>query len=171
MSLRRTKDIWPIQTTLQVEERANELAMFNLKIDSKLFGCHVANLKVEDVAPMRRGGFRNDLSGCLLLGLQHGAYGIGCWWVLMALLFVSGILNVLWIALLAVLVLFEKLTAFETLDRALCWLRSCRSGHLDIVSWHSTLEFENDEDVPGSRLKYLPVLTRIVKLPICAMVI
>jgi predicted metal-binding membrane protein len=61
---------------------------------------------------MRHGGFRDDVSGCLLLGLQHGAYCIGCCWVLMALLFVGGVMNVLWIALLAVLVLFEKLTAF-----------------------------------------------------------
>src|SRR6516162_3166814 len=59
---------------------------------------------------MRHGGFRNHVSGCLLLGLQHGAYCIGCCWVLMALLFVGGVMNVLWIAALAVLVLFEKLT-------------------------------------------------------------
>ena len=59
---------------------------------------------------MRHGGFRNHASGCLLLGLQHGAYCIGCCWVLMALLFVGGVMNVLWIAALAVLVLFEKLT-------------------------------------------------------------
>jgi len=33
---------------------------------------------------MRHGGFRGDLSGCLLLGLRHGSYCIGCSWVLMA---------------------------------------------------------------------------------------
>ena len=59
---------------------------------------------------MRHGGFRTDLQGCLLLGLQHGAYCVGCCWVLMALLFVGGVMNVLWIALLALLVLLEKLT-------------------------------------------------------------
>jgi hypothetical protein len=48
--------------------------------------------------------------GCLLLGLRHGAYCVGCCWVLMALLFVGGVMNVLWIALLALLVLLEKLT-------------------------------------------------------------
>src|SRR6516162_947040 len=61
---------------------------------------------------MRYGGFRGDLSGCLLMGLRHGAYCIGCCWVLMALLFVGGVMNVLWIALLAVLVLLEKLAPF-----------------------------------------------------------
>jgi predicted metal-binding membrane protein len=50
---------------------------------------------------MRRGGFRGDLLGCLLLGLRHGAYCVGCCLVLMALLFVGGVMNVLWIALLA----------------------------------------------------------------------
>ncbi|UPT91230.1 DUF2182 domain-containing protein [Bradyrhizobium barranii subsp. apii] len=59
---------------------------------------------------MRHGGFRDDLRGCLLLGLRHGGYCVGCCWVLMALLFVGGVMNVLWIALLALLVLLEKLT-------------------------------------------------------------
>ena len=59
---------------------------------------------------MRYGGFRGDVPGCLLLGLRHGAYCVGCCWVLMALLFVGGVMNVLWIALLALLVLLEKLT-------------------------------------------------------------
>jgi predicted metal-binding membrane protein len=61
---------------------------------------------------MRYGGFRADLPGCLLMGLRHGAYCIGCCWVLMALLFVGGVMNVLWIALLALLVLLEKLVPF-----------------------------------------------------------
>jgi predicted metal-binding membrane protein len=59
---------------------------------------------------MRHGGFRADVRGCLRLGLRHGAYCVGCCWVLMALLFVVGVMNVLWIALLALLVLLEKLT-------------------------------------------------------------
>ncbi len=43
-------------------------------------------------------------------GARHGGYCVGCCWVLMALLFVGGVMNVLWIALLALLVLLEKLT-------------------------------------------------------------
>jgi predicted metal-binding membrane protein len=61
---------------------------------------------------MRYGGFRSDVQGCLLMGLRHGAYCIGCCWALMALLFVGGVMNVLWIALLALLVLLEKLAPF-----------------------------------------------------------
>lgn len=47
----RTKHVWSIRTKLQVEGRTRDLAMFNLAIDSKLRGCDVVNLKVEDVAP------------------------------------------------------------------------------------------------------------------------
>ena len=61
---------------------------------------------------MRHGGFRGDVAGCLLLGFRHGTYCIGCCWVLMALLFVGGVMNVLWIALLALLILVEKLAPF-----------------------------------------------------------
>jgi predicted metal-binding membrane protein len=59
---------------------------------------------------MRHGGFRGDVPGCLWLGLRHGAYCVGCCWILMALLFVVGVMNVLWIALLTLLVLLEKVT-------------------------------------------------------------
>jgi predicted metal-binding membrane protein len=57
----------------------------------------------------RHGGFRSDLLGTLALGVRHGAYCIGCCWVLMTLLFVGGVMNVLWIAAIAILVLAEKL--------------------------------------------------------------
>jgi predicted metal-binding membrane protein len=59
---------------------------------------------------VRHGGFRRDVRGCPRLGLSHGAYCVGCCWVLMALLFVVGVMNLLWIPLLALLVLLEKLT-------------------------------------------------------------
>jgi integrase len=47
----RPKHVWSIRTRLMVEGRTRELAMFNLAIDSKLRGCDVMALKVEDVAP------------------------------------------------------------------------------------------------------------------------
>jgi integrase len=47
----RPKHVWSIRTKLQVEGRTRNLAMFNLAIDSKLRGCDVVALKVEDVAP------------------------------------------------------------------------------------------------------------------------
>jgi predicted metal-binding membrane protein len=56
----------------------------------------------------RHGGFRGTASGALGLGLRHGAYCVGCCWALMTLLFVGGVMNVLWIAAIAALVLLEK---------------------------------------------------------------
>jgi integrase len=47
----RPKHVWSIRTKLQVDGRARDLAIFNLAIDSKLRGCDVVLLKVEDVAP------------------------------------------------------------------------------------------------------------------------
>ncbi len=53
----RPKHVWAIRTRLAVEGRTRALAMFNLAIDSKLRGCDVISLKVEDVAPH---GYAND---------------------------------------------------------------------------------------------------------------
>jgi integrase len=47
----RPKQVWSIRTKLQVENRVRDLALFNLAIDSKLRGCDVVALKVEDIAP------------------------------------------------------------------------------------------------------------------------
>ncbi len=47
----RPKHVWAIRTRLLLEGRIRDLAMFNLAIDSKLRGCDVVALKVEDVAP------------------------------------------------------------------------------------------------------------------------
>jgi integrase len=47
----RPKHVWSIRTKLQVESRVRDLALFNLAIDSKLRGCDVVALKVDDVAP------------------------------------------------------------------------------------------------------------------------
>jgi predicted metal-binding membrane protein len=46
--------------------------------------------------------------GALGMGLKHGAYCTGCCWFLMALLFVAGVMNLWWIAMIAVFVLLEK---------------------------------------------------------------
>ncbi|RDL49400.1 hypothetical protein BLJAPNOD_00501 [Ensifer sp. M14] len=54
------------------------------------------------------GGFRRDAGGACRLGLLHGFYCVGCCWALMALLFIGGVMNVLWIALIAIFVLAEK---------------------------------------------------------------
>ncbi len=47
----RPKHVWAIRTRLQIVGRIKDLALFNLAIDSKLRGCDLVSLKVEDVAP------------------------------------------------------------------------------------------------------------------------
>jgi predicted metal-binding membrane protein len=47
--------------------------------------------------------------GAVVMGLRHGAYCVLCCWALMALLFVLGVMNLLWVAALAVFVLVEKI--------------------------------------------------------------
>lgn len=53
--------------------------------------------------------YRPGRSGALRLGLLHGAYCVGCCALLMTLLFVGGVMNLAWIALLTLLVAAEKL--------------------------------------------------------------
>jgi predicted metal-binding membrane protein len=52
--------------------------------------------------------WRPGVLGSLRMGVLHGLYCLGCCWVLMALLFVGGVMNLLWVAAIAVFVLLEK---------------------------------------------------------------
>src|SRR3954468_13924495 len=47
----RPKHVWAIRTKLQIDHQQRDLALFNLAIDSKLRGCDVVAIKVDDVAP------------------------------------------------------------------------------------------------------------------------
>ena len=53
--------------------------------------------------------WREGPSGAFSMGMEHGTFCAGCCWALMALLFVLGVMNVLWIAMLTVIVALEKL--------------------------------------------------------------
>ncbi len=53
--------------------------------------------------------WRPGAFGALLGGLSHGAYCLGCCWVLMGLLFVGGVMNLVWVAAITVFILLEKL--------------------------------------------------------------
>lgn len=64
--------------------------------------------------------WRNGITGALTMGLAHGSYCLGCCWLLMALLFVGGAMNLVWIAGLSLVVLTEKLLpAGQYVGRAL----------------------------------------------------
>ena len=52
--------------------------------------------------------WREGKWGAFRMGLKHGAYCAGCCWSLMALLFVAGVMNLLWVAAIAGFVLLEK---------------------------------------------------------------
>jgi predicted metal-binding membrane protein len=53
--------------------------------------------------------WRNGTNGAFIMGLQHGLYCLGCCWVLMCLLFVGGLMNLAWVAGLAIYVALEKI--------------------------------------------------------------
>ena len=56
--------------------------------------------------------WRPGAPGALRLGLRHGFYCVGCCWALMLLLFVGGVMSLLWIACITAFVLLEKLAPY-----------------------------------------------------------
>jgi predicted metal-binding membrane protein len=52
--------------------------------------------------------WREGVSGALMMGFRHGSYCVGCCWALMTLLFVAGVMNLAWVAVIAGFVLAEK---------------------------------------------------------------
>jgi predicted metal-binding membrane protein len=96
--------------------------------DSCLEHCRAPLLFIQ-----RHGGFRPQARASLLLGLRHGLYCIGCCWALMLLLFVGGIMNIAWIAGLAVLVLAEKLWSRGRLLSRLVGIAAIAGGLFLIV--------------------------------------
>lgn len=71
--------------------------------------------------------WREGHRGAVCMGLSHGAYCVGCCWALMGLLFVGGVMNLLWVAALAVFVLLEKAVARGP------WLS--RAAGLGLIGW------------------------------------
>ena len=59
------------------------------------------------------GSWRNGRTGALQMGARHGAWCIGCCWALMASLFALGVMSVVWMAVVAGLIAFEKLIPFR----------------------------------------------------------
>lgn len=83
-------------------------------------------------APLRfvqqHGGFRPDAGGSLRLGFLHGLYCVGCCWALMTLLFVGGVMNPLWIAVIAIVVLGEKVLPGGAILARLAGLAAIAAG-------------------------------------------
>ena len=53
--------------------------------------------------------WRRGNAGAFRMGIEHGLYCVGCCWLLMSLLFVVGVMNLVWVAVIAAFVLIEKL--------------------------------------------------------------
>jgi predicted metal-binding membrane protein len=75
--------------------------------------------------------YRPGRLGALRMGLSHGAFCVGCCWMLMLILFVVGIMNLVWVAALTLLVAAEKL-----LPRGQ-WI--ARGGGVALIAWGVTL--------------------------------
>lgn len=70
---------------------------------------------------------RYSRSTPFMLGVRHGMWCVGCCWVLMGLLFVVGVMNLVWIAALTLLVLLEKFSSFSVLAR--------RASGVLLIAW------------------------------------
>jgi predicted metal-binding membrane protein len=53
-------------------------------------------------------GWREGVFGAFQMGVKHGSFCLGCCWLLMALLFVAGVMNLLWLGVITMFVLLEK---------------------------------------------------------------
>ena len=85
--------------------------------------------------------WREGSWGALSMGVRHGTYCLGCCWMLMGLLFVLGVMNLLWIAALAGFVLLEKVVpAGQTVSRA--------TGLL-LIGWGALMGSVNDSGTAG----------------------
>ena len=56
--------------------------------------------------------WREGKRGALVMGLRNGVFCLGCCWLLMSLLFVAGVMNLVWMAAIAIFVLVEKMAPF-----------------------------------------------------------
>ena len=77
--------------------------------------------------------WRPGVGGGFSMGASHGAFCVGCCWLLMTLLFVLGVMNLFWIAVLAAIVLLEKLTRHGLLAGRLVGLAAVAWGAYLIV--------------------------------------
>ena len=71
--------------------------------------------------------WREGSAGAFIMGIKHGYFCVGCCWMLMALLFVAGVMNLLWVAAIALFVLVEKVLPYPI------W--TSRVGGILLILW------------------------------------
>lgn len=78
--------------------------------------------------------WRRGIDGGLAMGIRHGAYCVGCCWLAMTVLFVVGVMNIVWIAVLAAFVLLEKLAPGGALAGRIAGVAAAGWG-LYLLTW------------------------------------
>src|SRR5262245_1854073 len=78
--------------------------------------------------------WRPGRAGALRSGFAHGLHCLGCCWLLMALLFVGGVMNLLWVAAIALFVLVEKALPFGRASRRLAGIALLVAGGAALVA-------------------------------------
>jgi len=75
--------------------------------------------------------WREGAGGATWMGLRHGAFCLGCCWILMLLLFVTGVMNLLWVGIITAFVLLEKIAPAPK------WIS--RAAGVALIVWGSWL--------------------------------
>ncbi|MFQ5596826.1 MAG: DUF2182 domain-containing protein [Nitrospiria bacterium] len=65
--------------------------------------------------------WREGRRGALLMGVEHGVFCLGCCWFLMGLMFVAGVMNLVWMAGVAAYILIEKIIPERTWGNIVTW--------------------------------------------------
>ena len=78
--------------------------------------------------------WRDGSTGAVQMGASHGSYCLGCCWVLMSLLFAVGVMNLLWAAVIAIIVLAEKLLPAPVWISRISGVAMCAWGAFLIAS-------------------------------------
>jgi len=78
--------------------------------------------------------WRGGRAGPIRMGVHHGLYCLGCCWALMAVLFAVGVMNLLWVAGLALLVLVEKMMPATVLVSRMAGAALLIAGAIKMVS-------------------------------------
>jgi predicted metal-binding membrane protein len=85
--------------------------------------------------------WRDDFRGVFGMGLKHGIYCLGCCWLLMALLFVVGVMNLAWLAVLTVFIALEKIAPAELYLSRVTGLLLMGAGLWMTFAWQQSLAF------------------------------
>jgi len=80
--------------------------------------------------------WREGRGGAVMMGLRHGMFCLGCCWLLMLLLFVGGVMNIMWIVFLTVFVLGEKVFPYGRLISRIAGVVFFTWGSMILVSGH-----------------------------------